>query len=166
VQAGRVLREAFTLTIAEGRALVDTISRYGAVWQCGMQRRSDQATSSSYDVIHSGRIGKLTAVTMFFWGIWRRQRWTAGSEPEPNLEEFDYNRWLGQSPWMPYSKLGSSRSWRVKLDLAAASSRIMGPHFVQIAQWIRGGGDSNSPIEFTGDAAYHPEDEYNATPIS
>lgn len=38
----------------------------------------------------------------------------------------------------------------------------MGPHFVQIAQWIRGA--NPGPIDFSGDAAYHPEAEYNATP--
>lgn len=152
----------FTLTIAEGRELADTMRRYGAVWQCGMQRRSDPGFQFVYDVIHAGRIGRLSAVTLSFGEFGGGSDGLPVPEAVPNSERFDYERWLGQSPWMPYSKLGSSSNWRVNWDLSGGVVADMGPHFVQIAQWIRG--RNSGPVELSGDAAYHPEDEYNATP--
>lgn len=154
----------FTLTIAEGRALVDTMKRYGTVWQCGMQRHSDPGYQFIYNVIHAGRIGKLQAVTLSFGDFGGGSGGLPVIEPQPNIETLDYDRWLGQSPWMPYSKLGSSNRWRVNWDLSGGVIADMGPHFVEIAQWIRGGQETG-PIEFSGDAAYYPDDEYNATPF-
>lgn len=152
----------FTLTIAEGRELADTIKRYGTIWQCGMQRRSDPGYQFVYDVIKAGRIGRLSAITLSFGEFGDGRVGLPVPEPAPSLERFDYDRWLGQSPWMPYSKIASSSSWRVNWDLSGGVIADMGPHFVQIAQWIRGA--NPGPIDFSGDAAFHPEAEYNATP--
>lgn len=152
----------FTLTIAEGRELADTIRRYGTIWQCGMQRRSDPGYQFVYEVIKAGRIGRLSAITLSFGEFGGGRVGLPVPEPTPNLERFDYDRWLGQSPWMPYSKIASSSSWRVNWDLSGGVIADMGPHFVQIAQWIRG--DNTGPIDFSGDAAFHSEAEYNATP--
>ena len=157
----------FALTIAEGRELVDTVKRYGTIWQCGMQRRSDPGYQFIYDVIRAGRIGRLSAVTLSFGEFGRGSAGLPVAEAAPSPERFDYDRWLGQSPWMPYSKVGSSSSWRVTWDLSGGVIADRGPHFGQIAQWIRGGdqrGDQPGVIDFSGDAAYHPEAEYNATP--
>jgi predicted dehydrogenase len=152
----------FTLTIAEGRELADTIRRYGTIWQCGMQRRSDPGYQFVCEVIKAGRIGRLSAITLSFGEFGGGRVGLPVPEPTPNLERFDYDRWLGQSPWMPYSKIASSSSWRVNWDLSGGVIADMGPHFVQIAQWIRGG--NPGPIDFSGDAAFHSEAEYNATP--
>jgi predicted dehydrogenase len=153
----------FTLTIGEGRTLADTLERYGTVWQCGMQRRSDPGYHFINDVVRSGRLGKLGAITMSF-GDFGRSDGLPVPEPEPDIETFDYNRWLGQSPWMPYSKLGAGSRWRVNWDLSGGVITDMGPHFCQIAQWIRGD-DPPGLVEFDGDAAFYSQGEYNETPF-
>ena len=59
------------LTIAEGRALVETTGRYGTVWQCGTQRRSNPAYRFVAEKVRGGAIGRLRTITMSFggWGF-------------------------------------------------------------------------------------------------
>ena len=69
----------FCLTIGEGRALVETTRRYGTVWQCGTQRRSNSSYRFVVDVVRRGMIGKLRTITTLLGG-WRG----AGvAKPEP-----------------------------------------------------------------------------------
>ena len=93
-----------SLTIAEGRAMADTMRRYGTVWQAGTQRKSIPGYAFVREVVRSGRIGKLRTITTSYGdGAWRRNL-SPVAEPEPDPEIFDYDRWLGQAPWVPYSK--------------------------------------------------------------
>ena len=85
----------FALTITEGRELVDTMKRYGAIWQCGMQRRSDPGYQYVHDVVRAGRIGRLSAVTLSFGEFGGGSVGLPIAEPAPNMERFDYDRWLG-----------------------------------------------------------------------
>jgi len=48
-----------SLTIAEGRAVADTMKRLGAVYQSGTQRRSNGCFRFAVDIARSGMLGKL-----------------------------------------------------------------------------------------------------------
>ena len=53
----------FCLTIAEGRKLVETAGRFGTIWQCGTQRRSNSSYRFVGDTVRKGAIGKLQTIT-------------------------------------------------------------------------------------------------------
>ena len=53
-----------SLTLREGRALVDTNSRLGTVYQAGHQRRSVDSYKFMAEVVRRGMIGKLRTVTV------------------------------------------------------------------------------------------------------
>lgn len=151
-----------SLTIAEGRALVNTIQRYGSIWQCGTQRKSIPAYKFVVDVVREHRIGKLHTITLSFGdGPWR-QNAPAVPDPEPDPDVFDYDRWLGQAPWAPYSKVRVGM-WRLNWDTSAGPIADMGPHYAEFAQWARGD-ESGGPVEFEGDAAFRPEHQFNNIP--
>jgi predicted dehydrogenase len=91
----------YCLTITEGRKLVETTRRYRTIWQCGTQRRSNRSYAFVIDAVRNGVIGMLHTITTSFGG------WSGNgfAKPEAIPTGFDYDRWLGQAPWAPYSPL-------------------------------------------------------------
>jgi len=150
----------FSLSIAEGRALVETTKRYGTIWQCGTQRRSNRSYAFVVDVVRKGLIGKLHTITALLGG-WRGAGPAARPQPEPAPEVFDYNRWLGQAPWAPYSPVRVQR-WRDNWDTGAGVIADMGAHYFDFAQW---GHDSemNGPVQYAGEASF-PDDGFAIVP--
>jgi predicted dehydrogenase len=138
----------FCLTVAEGRKLVETTKRFGTIWQCGTQRRSNRSYRFVADTVRGGAIGELHTITMSFGG------WGANgiAKPEPVPAGFDYDRWLGQAPWAPYSPV-RVRHWRQHWDTGAGPIADMGPHFIDTAQWAHES-EYSSAVEYEGDAQF------------
>jgi len=140
----------FSLTIEEGRRLVDVANRYGTVWQCGTQRRSNESYRFVVELIGRGKIGRLHTITAVLGGWGGNGLGTP--EPEPDRDVFDYDRWLGQAPWAPYSRTRVGL-WRNRWDTGAGVVADMGAHYFDFAQWARGG-YTDVPIEFEGTAVW------------
>ena len=151
----------FSLTIAEGRTLVETTKRHGTVWQCGTQRRSNDSYRFVVDVVRKGMIGKLETITAFLGG-WGGNG-TATPEPEPDPEVFDYDRWLGQAPWAPYSKVRVAL-WRNRWDTGAGVIADMGAHYFDFAQWAHDS-ELSGPVEYEGTAVW-PDGGFAEVPFS
>lgn len=153
----------FSLTIGEGRALVELTKRQKTVWQCGTQRRSNPTWQFAVErIVRGGRIGKLVAITTSFGnGPWRRTG-VPKPEPAPDPEVFDYDRWLGQAPWAPYSRVRVDL-WRLNWATGAGSIADMGAHYFDIAQWAHGD-PLDGPIEFQGVGSFRKDSGFNNTP--
>ena len=91
-----------SMTIAESQALAETMRRYGRIYQAGTQRRSVANFIFAADLCHSGRLGKLTAVHANTLDPGTSHDWLP-AEPEPSLDECDWNLWLGPTPWRPFN---------------------------------------------------------------
>jgi predicted dehydrogenase len=148
-----------TLTIAEGRALVETTQRYGTVWQCGTQRRSNDGYRFVVEVVRSGLIGKLHTITTSF-GSWGGN---GVATPEPVPPGFDYDRWLGQAPWAPYSRVRVAL-WRNHWDTSGGPIVDMGPHYLDFAQWAHAS-ELSGPVEFEGEGVF-PDDGFATVPFT
>jgi predicted dehydrogenase len=151
----------FTLTIAEGRTLVETTQRYGTVWQCGTQRRSNASYRFVVDVVRKQLIGKLHTITAFLGGWGGNGVATPAPEPDPNV--FDYDRWLGQAPWAPYSPLRVAL-WRNTWDTSAGVIADMGAHYFDFAQWAHQS-EFSGPTEYEGTAVWPPDDGFASVPF-
>jgi predicted dehydrogenase len=132
-----------SLTIAEGRAVADTMKRYSIVYQSGTQRRSIRSFAFAVETARSGKIGKLHTI---------HTNLSAGpscglEQPQPVPKSFDYNRWLGPAPYEPYTPKRCHGSFRWILDYSGGKLTDIGAHFNDLAQW---GNDS----ELTGPIAY------------
>ena len=151
-----------SLTIGEGRVVVETMKRYGTVWQCGTQRKSIPGYKFVVDVVRGGRIGKLHTITASMGdGPWRLNA-PAVPAPAPDPEVFDYDRWLGQAPWEPYSAT-KVKLWRLNWDTSAGPVADMGPHYCEFAQWARGD-ETTGPVEYEGAAEFRSEHQFNNVP--
>lgn len=136
-----------TLTIAEGRRLVEAVRRYGRVLQNGSQQRSDARFHQAAELIRNGRIGRLERVLVNIPANNRPnpQDWT----PQPIPEELDYNLWLGQAPWSPYTQQRCHYSFRFITDYSGGQMTNWGAHHLDIVQWALGMDDSG-PVRIEG----------------
>jgi len=150
----------FSLTVAEGRALVKTTHRYGTVWQCGTQRRSNDSYRFVAHAVRSGMIGKLRTITTLL-GSWGGNGF-ARPQPAPRPEVFDYDRWLGQAPWAPYSRVRVAL-WRNHWDTGGGVIPDMGAHYFDFAQWAHDS-EMSGPVEYEGTAQW-PGDGFATVPF-
>ena len=164
-QAGKDIycEKPFSITIGEGRTLVETTKRYGTIWQCGTQRKSNPGYKFIVDVVQSGRVGKIHTVTTSF-GTEVGWQTTARPTPqaEPNVNVFDYDRWLGPAPWAPYSE-DRVRLWRLNWDTGAGAIADMGAHYLETAQWALGD-QLTSPTEYEGEGIFRDDGGLNNIP--
>jgi predicted dehydrogenase len=150
-----------TLTIAEGRALVDTCRRFGTVYQAGTQRRSTESYQFARDMVRQGRIGRLRTIEMQVWtgpGI-------AHDQAAPVPKGFNYDLWLGQTPWKPYVP-ARVNAWQYFWDTAEGILTDMGCHYTDQMQWVLER-DHTGPVEFEtqGDLP-DPAKFFSDTPIT
>jgi len=136
-----------TLTIAEGRTLVDEVKRYGRVFQTGSQQRSGSEFRKACELVVNGRIGKLQTMRVGISGNNRtcEPTWT----PEPVPEGFDYDLWLGPAPWEPYHTQRCHYQFRFLLEYSGGQMTNWGAHHLDIAQWGNQS-DDTGPVEIRG----------------
>lgn len=138
-----------SVTIAESRAVADTMRRMGRIFQCGTQRRSIGNFRFAVQLARSGKLGALKELHAEEAGGFRVPYDTIlPTEPEPPREEFDWNRWLGPAEWRPYNKEYASRGfWSGHWDFSGGSITEWGSHTVDLCQWANDA-DNTSPVEF------------------
>lgn len=91
-----------SLTIKEGRQLVEVVNKTGVVLQLGTQQRSSEQFRVAAELVRNGRIGKLHTVRIGLPGD------PAGPEaPEmPIPSNLNFDMWLGSTPLVPYTEIG------------------------------------------------------------
>jgi predicted dehydrogenase len=137
-----------TLTIAEGRAMVDAVRRYGRVYQAGTQQRSEYGGKfrQACELVRSGRIGELKKVYAYRDGGGYAPEAGFGS-PVPEPEGFDWDLWLGPVPWRPYAG-------RAHAHLFGDGGINWGQHHFDIVQWGLGT-DDTGPVEVYWEGGTH-----------
>ncbi|MFO1521892.1 MAG: hypothetical protein U1G05_07595 [Kiritimatiellia bacterium] len=118
------------------------------VYQAGTQRRATASYRFARDLVRQGRIGRLHTIEMQVWegGAVEHQ------DPAPVPAGWDYDRWLGQAPWRPFTP-GRANSWHYFWDTADGMLTDMGAHYTDQAQWVLGT-DHTGPVHFEGTARF------------
>ncbi|NEW85021.1 MAG: Gfo/Idh/MocA family oxidoreductase [Mariniphaga sp.] len=95
------LQKPTSLTIAEGRMLVDVVKRKGTILQVGTQQRAMPQFRIAAELVRNGRIGKLHTVKIGLPGD--------PSGPEalemPVPKNLNYDMWLGSTPEVYYTEM-------------------------------------------------------------
>lgn len=131
-----------SLTIRGARAMVDTMRRYGRVFQTGSQQRSSREFRFACEMVRSGRIGRITHINVNVGGP-SRGCFLPPQETPPGM---DWDRWLGPAPWRPYNSGLHPFSWRSFRDYSGGQMTDWGAHHFDIAQWGLGMSHSG-PVE-------------------
>jgi predicted dehydrogenase len=140
-------------TIAEGRAVCKAVERYGRVLQTGSHERSNDKARYACELVLNKRIGKLHTIRVNMpnsdphHDIVRRSNFPQPVMPVP--QGFDYDMWLGHTPWAPYTKMRCHFWWRFILSYGGGEMTDRGAHIIDLAQ-LGNGTDDTGPVEIFG----------------
>ncbi|MCX6910501.1 MAG: Gfo/Idh/MocA family oxidoreductase [Verrucomicrobia bacterium] len=149
-------------SVAEGRAICETVKRHGHVLQTGTQRRSVQMFRHACELVRNGRIGKLNVVRCIPGrGFGVRGTFTGQEPPESVPADFNYDLWLGPAPWMPYTAARCHFNFRWILDYGEGYISDNGVHAVDLATWGMGV-DLTGPEHIDGKATFPTNGIYDA----
>ena len=141
------VEKPLTLTIAEGRALVDTARKYDRVAQHGTQHRSMKRFHDVAEFVRNNGLGKLDRIECFIPP--NNRHCGATWQPEPVPANLDWEMWLGPAPWRPYHSKGCHYNFRFISESAYGQVTNWGAHYLDIGQWALGMDDSG-PVSVEG----------------
>jgi predicted dehydrogenase len=165
VKAGKDVygEKGLTLTVNEGRQLVESVRRHAAVFQVGTQQRSDGRFRKACELAHNGYLGEIKEIRV---GV------PSGASHFPKLNiaapcappaDIDYEMWLGPAPWTPYNDRKCTYYWYFMTDYCAGWIQSWGIHHVDIALWgqpvftrgrITVEGEAEFPTDGLADVSY------------
>lgn len=155
-------QKPLSLTVSDGRAMANAVKRYGRIFQCGSQQRSDFNFRRVCELVRNGKIGKLQTVECGLPGGTPDYVGTNPSkQTQPVPDGFNYEFWLGPAPEAPYSPARCHVNWRWVLDYSGGQVTDWGGHHPDIAQW---GMDTEStgPVEvINARGVFNKNDLYN-----
>ena len=132
------LQKPTSLTITEGRQLVETVNKTGVILQLGTQQRSSFQFRRAAELVRNGRIGKLHTVRIGLPGD--PSGLDAPDMPIPKNLNFD--AWLGSTPEVPYTEIGvhpqhdySRPGWLRLENYGAGMITGWGQHHFDSAAW-------------------------------
>lgn len=150
------IQKPLTYSIPEGQALVDAVRKHKVVLQTGSQQRSSIYFSQICSIIRNEWLGKLKKIEVEV----PTDKGRADGEPTPPPETFDYDRWLGPCPKVPYiesrvhPQQGFSRpGWLQVQRHCLGMITGWGSHMYDIAQWANATDTDSGPtsIQATGE---------------
>ncbi|HLB74406.1 MAG TPA: Gfo/Idh/MocA family oxidoreductase [Sedimentisphaerales bacterium] len=182
VQAGKDVycEKPISITIGQGRQLVETVRRYGRIFQTGTQYRSIPTIREVCNFVREGGLGKVKQVfTLWtklggFFGAPRFENCRAAMDMErtqhsyapldfalpaqPVPEGLDWDLWVGPALWHPYNcayhinPIPGVVPWSFEEDFGAASSTWFHSHSADVIQYALAM-ETSGPVELI-----HPAD--------
>jgi predicted dehydrogenase len=127
------VEKPLSLSIGEGRVMVDVARRTNRVVQMGTQQRSAPHFSDAVDYVRSGKLGKIRVVK-----TWAYQDWMGNIPRVPDSDPpagVDYDQWLGPAPKRPFNKNRFHFNFRWYYDYSGGLMTDWGAHMIDIANW-------------------------------
>jgi predicted dehydrogenase len=130
------VEKPLTLTIREGRAMVEAARRTKRVAQVGLTRRGSSVYRELAPLVQGGLIGKVTIArayritNMFPDGI-------GVERPEDPPDNLDWDLWLGPQAYRPYQRNIQPYRFRWWKDYSSQIGN-WGVHFLDLIRWLIG----------------------------
>ena len=131
------VEKPLSLTISEGRKMVETAKRTNRVVQLGTQQRSSAASRGAAEFVRNGGIGKVTVAKCYH--VQNEYPEGIGNPPDcPPPEDLDWDLWLGPAPKVPYNPNLCHYKFRWFWSYSGGQLTNFGTHFVDVIQWALG----------------------------
>jgi predicted dehydrogenase len=131
------VEKPLSLTVVEGRRMVEVARETKRVTQVGIHRRSSPFLKEAADFVRGGGIGHVTMArgyhiqNMFPAGIGR-----PADGPPPSAEEWD--KWLGPAPKVPYNRNREFYKFRWFYNYSGGQLTNYGVHYMDMLRWCLG----------------------------
>jgi predicted dehydrogenase len=123
-----------TLTINEGRVLVNAVRKYQRVFQVGSQQRTMRMNEFACDLVRTGKIGTIEKVQ----GIcYSGPKDYAGLPEQPIPDGNDWDVWQARTEARPFN-YGLQFGWMGWRDYSGGEMTNWGAHGVDQIQWALG----------------------------
>jgi len=127
------VEKPLSLTVEEGRLMVQAARKYERVVQTGSQQRSGPHYAEAVELIQSGGLGAVHHVAA---GMVRNSMPGFGDPPDGEAPaNFNYDMWLGPAPKRPYNPLRGHYHFRWFWDYSGGQMTNWGAHNLDIARW-------------------------------
>lgn len=131
------VEKPLSLTVVEGRRMVDVAKETKRVTQVGIHRRSAKFLQEAADFVRSGGLGHVTVAK----GYHLQNEWPAGignfpNENPPSDEEWD--KWLGPAPKVPYNRNRTYYNFRWFYGYSGGQLTNFGVHYMDMLRWCLG----------------------------
>ncbi len=157
-QAGKDIycEKALSLTVREGRLMVEAARKYGRVFQTGSQQRSEPNFFRACMLVRNGYIGNVRKVV----GVNFNGPWENALPGQKVPDGLDWDMWCGPVPVHPYHpEVKSNRGfpgWLSIVDFCGGEITGWGTHDIDQIQWALGM-DEGGPVEiWTEGKPYRP----------
>jgi myo-inositol 2-dehydrogenase / D-chiro-inositol 1-dehydrogenase len=158
VQAGKDVQcEKPTLTIHEGRVLVEAVRKHRKVFQTSTEDRAVPEYHRMAELVRNGRIGKLERIEVI---LPKQPTGPGNPTPQPVPAGFDWEMWLGPAPLAPYTKDRTHWNFRWIWDYSGGIICDWGAHLFDTAQWANNT-ERSGPVEVEGTGTYWEGGLYN-----
>jgi predicted dehydrogenase len=139
-----------TLTIAEGKILIETIRSHGRVFQTSTEDRSLPEYHRMAELVRNRRIGKLQKIEVI---LPKQPTFPGDPTPQPVPPDLDWEMWLGPAPFAPYTKDRVHFNFRWIWDYSGGIICDWGAHLFDTAQWANDT-ERSGPVEIEGTGTY------------
>ncbi|TWU50506.1 Inositol 2-dehydrogenase [Rubripirellula tenax] len=140
-----------SLTIREGQQVCQVAKETGKIFQVGTQQRSefDQVFLHAVAIAQSGMLGETLDCLISVGNGEKGGPYKAAPVPE----HLDWDKWLGQTPKVPYCPERCDFDFRWWLEYSGGQVTDWGVHHGDIAMWAMGMSDSG-PTSIQGKGTY------------
>lgn len=139
------VEKPLSLTIAEGRRMVQVAQETKRVTQVGIHRRSGKSLQEAVKLVRSGALGKITVCKG--WHLqneWPNGIGNPGHGNPPSAELWD--QWLGPAPSVPYNSNRTFYRFRWFYDYSGGQITNFGVHYMDMLRWAI---NEDAPVRVT-----------------
>lgn len=151
------VEKPLTITIQEGREMINAQKKYGKVCAVGLNRRGSPIYQELVQKVQEGVIGKVTTAraqrtsNMFPNGIGIQR-------PAAPPKDFDWNMWLGPRAFIPYQYNMAPYFFRWWKEYSSQMGN-WGVHYMDVIRWMMG---ESAPVAITATGGkYAVQDDRN-----
>jgi predicted dehydrogenase len=160
-QAGKdvYVEKPLSVTVVEGRKMVEAAKRYDRVVQVGLHRRSSQMYADLARDVQAGKIGKVTVARAY--RVSNMHPAGIGRYPDKTPpKDLDWDMWLGPRPKRAYKDnipLYKFRWW----DAYSSQMANWGVHYCDAIRWVLG---EQAPISISAHGGRFAVDDDRTVP--
>jgi predicted dehydrogenase len=131
------VEKPLSLTVSEGRRMVQVAEETKRVTQVGIHRRSVKSLIEAAEIVRSGEIGQVTVAK----GYHVQNEWPNGigmASTDPPMTEEQWDQWLGPAPKVPYDRNRAFYNFRWFYDYSGGQITNFGVHYMDFIRMALG----------------------------